>query len=171
MTDSFKPDQSERMREFFAIVRGEADTKTETQTPTKTTDKPKGGNKRLPKRKDSAPFSLRLTKEERSRLETEAKGKPLGAYIRGKLLGDGASPRRIRRKPSPDHALLGKVLGMLGKSRLSSNLNQIAKAAHIGALIVTPELLDELHEACEDIRMMRDALMAALGFPADGGSP
>ena len=169
MTDSFKPDQSERLREFFAIVRGEVDVKSETST--KTADKPDAPKKSIPQRKDSTPFSLRLTKEERSRLETEAKGKPLGAYIREKLLGDGASPRRIRRKPSPDHALLGKVLGMLGKSRLSSNLNQITKAAHIGALIVTPELLDELHEACEDIRIMRDALMAALGFPADGGSP
>lgn len=169
MTDSFKSNQSERMREFFALVHAKTDAKEETET--KTTGKLGDGKKRLPKRKDSAPFSLRLTKEERSRLETEAKGKPLGAYIREKLLGDGVSPRRIRRKPSPDHALLGKVLGMLGKSRLSSNLNQIAKAAHIGALIVTPELLDELHETCEDIRIMRDALMAALGFPIDGGAP
>ena len=169
MTYSFKPDQSERLREFFAIVRGEVEDNADTSAKTK--DKPDAHKKSIPPRKDSAPFSLRLTKEERSRLETEAKGKPLGAYIREKLLGDGVSPRRIRRKPSPDHALLGKVLGMLGKSRLSSNLNQIAKAAHIGALIVTPELLDELHEACEDIRIMRDALMAALGFPVDGGSP
>lgn len=163
MTDSFNPDQSEHMREFLAIVRGETPDNPETETKEKA--------KRLPKRKDSTPFSLRLTKEERERLETEAKGKPLGAYIREKLLGDGVTPRHIRRKPSPDHALLGKVLGMLGQSKLANNMNQIAKAAHIGVLVLTPALIEEIEEACKDIRMMRNALMAALGFPIDGGAP
>ncbi|WP_375205343.1 plasmid mobilization protein [Hyphococcus sp.] len=165
MTNSFKQDQSEHMREFLAIARGETPSKPETSIKTKEKAK------RLPKRKDSAPFSLRLTREERERLEAEAKGKPLGAYIREKLLGDSVTPRRIRRKPSPDHALLGKVLGMLGQSKLANNMNQIAKAAHIGVLVLTPALIEDIEEACKDIRMMRNALMAALGFPIDGGAP
>ncbi len=33
------------------------------------------------------PFSIRLTQEERERLELEAKGKPLSVYIRERLLG------------------------------------------------------------------------------------
>lgn len=117
------------------------------------------------KAKPLHPFSIRLTQEERERLEEEAKGKPLGVYIRERLLGDGTAPRKLRRKPSVDQAGLAKVLGMLGQSRLANNLNQIAKAAHIGVLVVSPALIEELDDACRDIRIMRDALLSALGFP------
>lgn len=123
------------------------------------------------KAKKLHPFSLRLTAEERERLEAEAKGKPLGVYIRERLLGDGTAPRKLRRKPAVDHAGLAKVLGMLGQSRLANNLNQIAKAAHIGVLVVSPALIEEIEEACQDIRTMREALLSALGFPLAGSSP
>lgn len=122
--------------------------------------------------KPLAPFSIRLTLEERARLESDAKGKPLGVYIREKLFADAASPRKPRRKASADQALLAKVLGMLGQSRLANNMNQIAKAAHIGVIILTPALIEDIEQACRDIRIMRDALLAALGFPpTSGGSP
>lgn len=122
------------------------------------------------KSKPLHPFSIRLTQEERERLEAEAKGKPLSVYMRERLLGDGTAPRKLRRKPSVDQAGLAKVLGMLGQSRLANNLNQIAKAAHIGVLVVSPALLEELEDACRDIRIMRDALLASLGFPPSGAS-
>lgn len=117
------------------------------------------------------PFSLRLTQEERERLEAEAKGKPLGVYIRERLLGDGTAPRKLRHKPSVDQAGLAKVLGTLGQSRLANNLNQIAKAAHIGVLVVSPALIEEIEDACRDIRTMREALLSALGFPPAGSIP
>jgi hypothetical protein len=123
------------------------------------------------KAKPLHPFSIRLTQEERERLEAEAKGKPLSVYMRELLLGDGTAPRKLRRKPAADQAGLAKVLGMLGQSRLANNLNQIAKAAHIGVLVVSPALIEELENACRDIRIMRDALLSALGFPPAGGSP
>ena len=62
-----------------------------------------------------------------------------------------------------DHALLGQALALLGASRLSSNMNQIAKAAHMGALPVTPELNADLDAACAEIKVMRRVLMQALG--------
>ncbi len=123
------------------------------------------------KAKPLHPFSIRLTQEERERLEAEAKGKPLSVYMRERLLGDGTAPRKLRRKPSADQAGLAKVLGMLGQSRLANNLNQIAKAAHIGVLVVSPALIEELESACRDIRIMRDALLSALGFPPAGSGP
>lgn len=123
------------------------------------------------KAKPLHPFSIRLTQEERERLEAEAKGKPLSVYMRERLLGDGTAPRKLRRKPSADQAGLAKVLGMLGQSRLANNLNQIAKAAHIGVLVVSPALIEELENACRDIRIMRDALLSALGFPPAGSGP
>lgn len=115
-------------------------------------------------RKSPPPFSLRFTVEERAALERAAAGMPLGVFIRQKLFGGDLTPRRTRgRTPVKDHAALGRVLGALGQSRLSSNLNQLAKAAHMGALPVTPELERELLEACTWVRGIRDDLMRALG--------
>lgn len=133
----------------------------------------KGESLGLPAQRSKSlhPFSIRLTQEEREQLEAEAKGKPLSVYMRERLLGDGTAPRKLRRKPSADQAGLAKVLGMLGQSRLANNLNQIAKAAHIGVLVVSPALIEEIEEACRDIRIMRDALLSALGFPPAGGGP
>lgn len=110
-----------------------------------------------------APFSLRLTKAERDKLEALAGSRPLGAFIRAQLLGETAWPRQTRRKPKADHKALAQALSVLGRSRLASNLNQIAKLAHIGVLPVDMELRAELHKACLDIAAMRAALMGAMG--------
>ena len=45
--------------------------------------------------KRPAPFSIRLTQNERERLVREAAGAPLGTYIKAKALGD--KPIRMRR--------------------------------------------------------------------------
>lgn len=116
------------------------------------------------KPKSPAPFSLRLSFDERATLERAAAGIPLGAYIRKKLFDSDLTPRRTRgQHPVKDHTALAHVLGALGSSRLPSNLNQIAKAAHIGALPVAPELETELQEACLQIREIRTDLLRALG--------
>ncbi len=115
-------------------------------------------------KKTPPPFSLRLTAEERAELERRAGSHPVGEYIRSVLFGGGASPRKLkRRKPSIDQAALGQALGVLATSHLSSNMNQIAKAAHMGALPVTPDLMADLDTACADIKAMRGALLRALG--------
>lgn len=122
-----------------------------------------------PKRKHPSPISLRLTSDERAQLEHDAGDMTLSRYIRFRLFGDNVEPwpyRRPKRKtntPSIDHVILGQLLGALGKSRLSSNLNQIAKAANMGALPITPDLETELRDACTDIAVMRDELMRAMG--------
>jgi len=133
MTGSPDPNVS-RLNDFLTAAKGES--------------APLAGQKGKPLH----PFSIRLTQEERERLEGEAKGKPLGVYSRERLLGDGTAPRKLRRKPAADQAGLAKVLGMLGQSRLANNLNQIAKAAHIGVLVVSPALIEEIEEACRDMR-------------------
>lgn len=120
--------------------------------------------------KSPPPFSLRLTAAERARLESEAVGKALGAYIRERLFGEDAAPRKRRGSPPvKDHEALGRVLGALGQSRLSSNLNQLAKAVNTGSLPVTPEIEAELKEACREVSALRDELLRALGkSPGDG---
>ena len=120
--------------------------------------------RRAPKEKAPAPFSLRLSCDERARLEAAAGGEPLGAFIRAQLFGGDLVPRRTRgREPVKDHAALAQVLAMLGRSRVASNLNQLAKAAHIGALPVSDELEAQLREACHGVQDMRIELVRALG--------
>lgn len=115
------------------------------------------------------PFTIRLSEDERSLLEREAGKLSLSAHIRKKLLGNAALPRRggkpsrKQRKPYVDHVVIGKVLGLLGQSELALNMRSLAKAASMGALPVTPEIVEELQKACADIRAMRDMLVRALG--------
>jgi len=118
---------------------------------------------RKSKRRYTPPFSLRFTIEERKRLDEMAGNRPLGSYIRDRLLGEQAEKRRKTRKPAPDTALLALVLGELGRSRLASNINQLAKAANIGTLDVTPETEREIVQACAEIQAIRVLLITALG--------
>ena len=125
---------------------------------------------RLAKGKRQAPFSLRLTFEERAKLEAAANGVSLGAYIKA-VLFDEELPKVRRRNTNPveDHEALGRVLSALGRSSLASNLNQLARAVNSGTLPAHPETEAELLKACQDIRAIRAELVRALGL--DGGAP
>lgn len=120
-----------------------------------------------PKPKRAAPFSLRLTAEERARLESAAGETALGAYIKSRLFGDDAPQMRKARRPTLDRKMLSEALGKLGQSRLPQNMNQIAKAANLGTLSVLPETEEEIRQACYDIAVMRMMIMKALGKSAE----
>lgn len=117
-----------------------------------------------PKKPRRAPFSLRLTENERADLLTRAGGLPLGFYVKQILFADTARPARKPKAVLADHALLGRVLAGLGGSRLASNLNQIARAANMGSLPVTEETEADLRQACAEIAEMRTLLLSALGI-------
>ena len=125
-----------------------------------------GPSRVKPAKRTPPPFSLRLTFEERARLELDAGDIPLGAYIRSKLFNEPATvrPSRKAKRPVKDHQALASVLGELGKSRIANNLNQLAKAANSGCLPLTPETEKSLEEACAGIHWMRTTLMQALGL-------
>jgi hypothetical protein len=118
--------------------------------------------------KKPAPFSLRLTPEQRARLLEEAKGAPLGAYIKAKVLG-GDLPIRLRRSglAVEDRKALAQALALLGRSRVANNLNQLAHAANIGALPVDPDTVADINAALADVRAIRRHLMAALGLKVE----
>ncbi|VXC98358.1 conserved hypothetical protein [Oceanicaulis sp. 350] len=131
--------------------------------------KPFGNAGAVQPHKYPPPFSLRLSEEERALLRQRAGRRSLGEYIRHVLFGDHASPRKVKcRQPSEADQNAATQLAGLGQSRLASNMNQIAKAANIGALPVTPDLVRELHQACTDIAAMRAALIASLGIKPKG---
>lgn len=129
---------------------------------------PEKPRKKPEERKHGAPFSLRLTPEERKALDALADGMPLGAYIKDALLVREVRPRTRGRKPVKDREALAKLLGLLGQSRLSQNINQLAKAVHTGSLPVNADVHKALLDACAGIRAMRDALLTALGLLPSG---
>lgn len=120
---------------------------------------------------ETRPFSIRLTDAEKAALLARAGRVPLGTYIRDALLSADVQAKRQRvTNPAMDHIALARVLAALGQSRLSSNLNQLAKAVNIGALPVTPETEAEITNACRAVIAMRHDLVRALGL-MEGGRP
>ncbi|MEM6538003.1 MAG: hypothetical protein AAF668_09775, partial [Pseudomonadota bacterium] len=63
-------------------------------------------NAARPRKKRPSPLSLRLTDEERAVLQDLAGGRSMNSYIREKVFGEAASPRRIYRKPRADEAAI-----------------------------------------------------------------
>lgn len=110
------------------------------------------------------PYSLRLTLEERQRLKHDAGNMPLSAYIRERLFDTPSPRKRSFRQPLKDEETLAKLLTELGQSRLSNNLNQLAKASNSGSLPVTPETEQAIHQAAHDVEEMKAYLIKALGL-------
>lgn len=119
-------------------------------------------------KKRSAPFSIRLSETDRARLAVEAAGAPLGAYIKEKILGSVVVGRKRRKGQAiEDREALARALALLGRTHLSSSLNQLANAANIGTLPVTPETEAELLTALRDVRELRRVLLTALGMKVE----
>ena len=111
-------------------------------------------------------FSIRLSEVERRLLGELAGNRPIGAYVRERIFAPHETHARliVPRSPSVDEAALSKALASLGQSRLSSNLNQLAQAVHLGVLPVTTETEAEIAAACRAVLSMRHDLMSALGL-------
>ena len=115
--------------------------------------------------KRKAPFSLRLTDDERQQLERQAGFMPLASYIKSVVLTDEAPKYRKKAKPPvAQQQLLAEVLARLGQTRTANNLNQIAKAINQGTLYVDDELEADLKAAIAEVAWMRATLMQALGI-------
>lgn len=111
------------------------------------------------------PVSVRFTHEERAELERKAGDLTLSAYVRARCIGDEAAAHRTRgKRPIKDFEELGRVLGALGRSQLSNNLNQLARAAHSGTLGLPHETQAAIADAADDIAFIRQSLVEALGL-------
>lgn len=116
----------------------------------------------------TTPVSIRLTDEERTRLSAHAGERSLSDYIRERLFGGDAQPRR-EKPPAPAARDLAHILAKLGQSELGPSLREIARAARAGALPVSPELEETIRSACHATVQLRADLMQALGLKE--GSP
>lgn len=101
-------------------------------------------------------------------MERDAAGLSLGAYVRSRVFdATKTAPRRRGKFPVKDHKALASVLAMLGQSRLANNINQLARAANTGSLVMTMDAESTLKGACRDIATIRYMLMIALGLADD----
>ncbi len=116
------------------------------------------------KRKYPAPFSLRLSTQEREDITKLADGQPLGQFIRDAILKHGKRPAPRRTPHIHEIKLLAELLGALGQSRIASNINQLAKAANSGSLPVNDEVLQGLKDAVSAIQWMRTCLIKAMNL-------
>ena len=115
------------------------------------------------RRKRPPPFSLRLSDAEKQALEAKAGKKPIGRYIKDVIFSDIVVPGQLRtRRSHYDDAAIAQLTARLGKSRISSNLNQLAKLANMGNLPVDDDVTADLNEACVHVAEMRAALLKAL---------
>jgi hypothetical protein len=105
--------------------------------------------------------------EEKDRLERDAAGMSVAAYIRWRLFDPtNPAPRTRSKHPVKDYEALSKLLGLLGQSRLANNVNQLARAANSGSLPLTPETENALAEAAAEISFIRRLLLQALNMDA-----
>lgn len=110
-----------------------------------------------------SPLTLRLTPEERVRLEALAAGMTLSAYVRACVFADDVKLRKTRPKDIiEDKKAATEALALLGQSRIASNLNQLAYHANIGALIVGETEKIQIVEANAHLAAIRALLMQAL---------
>lgn len=111
-----------------------------------------------------SPVTLRMTPEERAKLEELAAGMTLSAYIRACVFAEESKRRKKRPKTVvEDKKAAAAALALLGQSRIASNLNQLAYHANIGALIVGEVEKDQIAEANAHLAAIRTLLMQALG--------
>ncbi|MCG8323046.1 MAG: hypothetical protein MI921_26335 [Cytophagales bacterium] len=111
--------------------------------------------------------SLRVTPEEKARLEHEAAGMSISAYVRERVFGEAARPRKTRGKfPVKDHEALARVLRALGRSNLAQDFDALSWAVRDGSVHLDPESARALQQACAEISAMHRDLITALGLKA-----
>lgn len=117
-----------------------------------------------------APLSLRLSPDERARLEQDAQGIALGAYIKAKIFGE--PERRVHRHQSVrNQRTIAQLLARLGASGLAVHMQELANAASSGSLACDDETAALLRTACADIKSIRSILLTALGLKGPQSPP
>ena len=89
-----------------------------------------------------SPICLRVSPEEKAKLEHDAGNVTLSAYIREKVLGENAEARKRRMThPIKDHKIIAQFFALIKQTQSWNNLNQIAKAINsiLGWLLQNPK--------------------------------
>jgi hypothetical protein len=107
---------------------------------------------------------FRVSEDDYTRLLAAAGEMSVSAYIRARLFDEDMKAARKKNKiPQAEQKILAKMLCEFGKSRLSQNINQIAKAVHSGMVLMPDEAVTVLTKTQAEINALRTALLSALG--------
>ena len=109
---------------------------------------------------------FRLSESEHERLLQAAGDLTLSAYLRSALLGHELQKVRVNKKPIKDYTQLSQALNLMMQSRLSPNINQIAKAVNCGMVMMPDEAITTLTETQSELTEIRQLLLTALGKKA-----
>ncbi|WP_022694747.1 hypothetical protein [Ponticaulis koreensis] len=109
-----------------------------------------------PRRKRLPPLSIRVTEDEKKRLEKLAGDQSINAYVRSKILGDKS------KRNAPYRETLARLLARMGETEIGPSLRTLARSAEIGALIVDAETKAQLNTALVALITMRQELIKAL---------
>ena len=120
----------------------------------------------MPKDTKSKTVLFRLSQSDHERLLQAAGDLTLSAYLRSTLLESEIKKIRVNKRPLKDQEQLSLALGKLMQSRLSPNINQIAKAVNCGMVIMPDEAIDTLNSAQSELTEIRNLLLSALGKKA-----
>lgn len=112
-----------------------------------------------------APVSIRFSESELEALTGLADGLPVSTYIKQVLFG--VSAPQSRRRTGADRKLLAQILARLGTYGRGPSLTRLAYLAERGAFYCDDETLGQLRLACQDVTIIRNLLMQALGKEAD----
>ena len=92
---------------------------------TKSTMSAAGNQLAATKETATAPISIRLTEDERTRLERNAQGLGLSAYVRKRLFGEPDARKSPVRIPTSSARQFAHILAALGQSDISANLREL----------------------------------------------
>jgi hypothetical protein len=120
--------------------------------------------------KSTLPVSIRVTTEEKARLQEMAGSLAISAYIRQKLFDDAAVTTRAKRyqrktrQPRIDHTEIAKLLGTFGQSELARSMLALSLAVQMGELETSTEVESRINQACAEIHDIKNTLIMALGI-------
>ena len=114
--------------------------------------------------KKPTPLSIRLTEAERETLLERAGTKTLSAFVKGVLFDAAPASPRYSAINQANRALLAHLLATLGASRIAPNLDRLAHEADHSGFGEDAETRRRVAEACDDVRLMHNALMRGLGL-------
>lgn len=123
---------------------------------------PSGRKVKVRHSKASTPFSIRLTPAERARLEEDATGEPLGAYVKKTLFAPTTKAAARRAMIDNHRVLIAQVLSMVGSSGIGDALTSMAIAIKLGTVADDQEILDALNGAQDELSEIRSELLKAL---------
>lgn len=114
------------------------------------------------KRKRPSPLSVRLSGDERAKLEKDAAGQSLNSYVKERLFAG----KRSRKGAVKDNEALARALSMLGRSDIQTRLSALLLAIEAQKLVASAEVERDIRNACKDVATIRAELVTALGLKA-----